>query len=775
MTKMPKRLRSDLPPDLLPNDGPERRGRPGRRRRAIRPLVSSGAMLPRLRSVPSALVSLALLFSLLGAAPASAARSGELTCERIPELLYAYLQKHIRFHYVNDALRERVVESYLRRLDPSKTLYLKAEADAISKRLKGVLLDLNDRDCSTLDDVKPDLVARYERMEEYVRKFVESEKYAIDPEISLISDPEKRSRPATAKERDALIERLVHFQMANYKMIDLDLAESKEKLIHRYELMTRRASELDQRDVYTGFLDSFARALDPHSNYLSPESFEDFGIGMNLSLEGIGVALSSRDGYSVVENIIPGGAADENGELLKEDKIVAVSQADEEWVDVVDKDLRDVVKLIRGPRGTLVRLRLLRRKGDDTQRIDVTLKRKRITLEEQAAKLRFETVERDGSEIKLAVIELPSFYGDRNPTKRQSSRDMRKLLKEAKEGGAQGLLLDLSRNGGGLLENAVEIAGLFIDEGGVVAVKDIYAKLQVLRDPDRGVVYDGPMVVLTSRVSASASEIVAGAMKDYRRALLVGDDHTFGKGTVQSMVALGEELGALKVTTAMFFRPGGVSTQNDGVEADIVIPSPFSVDEVGERNQPFAIESQRIAPFLDAGSVVTLEPNEDTTANENMSVVPMSTPWPSFDDQLLSQLSERSAKRVSSSEEFQQILEELEKNKARGGVIQVSELLEADEEPAELETSALEPDAIVPEQGEDGAAAASANDGSEPATAAASKAGEAGEAAENEEEDEKPSPQQREAIEILADFVSLSGRSVPALAEADGLKKPSGP
>ena len=353
--------------------------------------------------------------------------------------------------------------------------------------------------------------------------------------------------------------------MSNYLGAGEKLPEAKRLLAHRYELRTKRLRELPQWEIYSIFLDSFATALDPHSNYLSPEAVEDFRISMSLSLEGIGVALSERDGYSVVERIIPGGAADriEKG-LEPNDKIIAVAEDGGESVNIVDMPLREAVSLIRGKKGTKVHLTVLRQ-GDETQRFPLAIVRDKIDLAEQAASLRFETRERNGKPFKLAIIDLPSFYGDSDPGQRQCTDDVEKLLEQVKEAKADGLLLDLSRNGGGLLEHAVKISGFFIRKGEVVGVQNARGQLSVLSDRDERILYTGPMVVHVSRVSASASEILAGALKDYHRAVITGDDHTFGKGTVQTVTPLPPGLGALKITTARFFRPGGQSTQNDGV------------------------------------------------------------------------------------------------------------------------------------------------------------------------------------------------------------------
>ncbi|MCG8589947.1 MAG: S41 family peptidase [Proteobacteria bacterium] len=658
------------------------------------------------RSLPGFRWTLPLLALALLAPGAARADGYSLTCERLPELMRSFLQKHVRFHYLSDQLEERAIESYVRRIDPSQNLLLVSEAEALKTDLAIVFDQVREGDCSRLDVLQQDLVERYENMEKFVRETLASEGFAVDPEISLVLDPEKRGRPATTAERDEIYTKLIHFQMSNYLSSDLPLTEAKEKLTHRYELMTRRARELKRPDVYAGFLDAFASSLDPHSNYLSAEVLEDFQIQMALSLEGIGVALSSRDGYSIVEKVIPGGAADRQGLLLPNDKIIAVAQGDGEFVDIIDMNLRDVVRLIRGKRGTTVRLMVLRQ-ADTTDRFEAAIVRDTIDLEEQAARLSYETVEIDGQSVKLAILDLPSFYGDKDPTKRQSANDVKAMLQEAVEAGAQGLLLDLSRNGGGLLEHAVEIAGFFIPKGGVVAVKDTYARVQVLDDPDEKRIFDGPMVVLTSRVSASASEIVAGAIKDYRRAIVVGDDHTFGKGTVQTMLTLPPGLGALKVTTALFFRPGGASTQQSGVEADIILPSLLDTDEFGEAHQPYSLPARRIEAFADR----SLKRSEDTPS------------WLPVTPKLLATLRSRSEARVSSSEEFAKILKKRLEAEEKQGRVQLADILNESESPSEED--------------------------------------DAPESAAGDEAEEPKSPQLQEALRVLADYVAVANDWTP--------------
>jgi carboxyl-terminal processing protease len=691
----------------------------------------------------------ALLLAGLLAAPLPAGAQGfrgpELSCANSWDLIQSLLKRHISFRGLDNELRGRAIDAYIERIDPSKTLYLTDEIQLLRNRLAGVFFALQNAECELLDEIQMDLVTRYEGMQQRVTAFVSRDDYALDTDVRLILDPDKRGHPPDEAARDRLIERLVHFQMSNYLSSDMELAKAKEKLIHRYELMSKRARELEPRDTYGNFLNAFASALDPHSAYYPPEADEDFQIQMSLSLDGIGVALSSKDGYSVVERIIPGGATDKAGVLEPGDKIIAVAQEGEDPVDIVDMSLRDVVAMIRGERGTTVRLTVLR-KTETTERFDVAIVRDKVTIEDAAATLEFREMESGGKTRKLAVIDLPTFYGDSDPTKRQSQRDVKDLLRQASEAGADGVLLDLSRSGGGKLDSSVDIAGLFIRDGNVVAVKNVFSEVQYLADRDEEVVYDGPLVILTSRITASASEIVAGAMQDYGRAVIVGDDHTFGKGTVQSYVNQPGRLGALKVTTALFFRPGGVSTQHEGVSADVVLPSLFATDDLGERFAPYSLKGQSISAFLGA-------PTPRPSFFSSLRSTPANPTWQKVTDDLIAELQRRSAERVATSTDFQEIAEKLEKLRAEDDVIHLAELIREREE-AERET----PEADTGTEGAAPEDPASSKAESEPAAADASN--EAAEDATPSGEDEKaeadePTPQQEEALRVLADLVEL--------------------
>ncbi len=668
---------------------------------------------PWLRTAASLLVA----FATLGAAPAADAA---LTCTELPGFVRHFLRSHVRYHELSPEVRERAIENFVVSLDGSRTLLTEPEAQRLRVSLAGIFEDTKKGRCEKLTDAHKEIVRGHERAALFVRETVSAEGYEIDDNASIVLDPLERGYPADAAARDDLQRNLIHFQMSNYVSNDTPLEEAKEKLIARYGRRLRRALEVKPEETYATFLDAFASALDPHSNYLSAQVLEDFRIGMSLSLEGIGVALSEQDGYAVAERIIPGGAADKHGVLRPKDKLIAVAQDGNDFVDIVDMPLRDAVSLIRGKAGSTVGLTVLRQ-GDSTEKFNIEIVRDKIDLAEQAANLRFVEQEVDGEKLKLAVLELPSFYGDADPSKRQCTEDVAELLQQVNEAEADGLLLDLSRNGGGLLQHAVAISGFFIRKGEIVGIEDAQGHRQILPDRDDRVLYSGPMVVHTSRVSASASEILAGALKDYGRAVIVGDDHTFGKGTVQTVSQLPGDNGALKITTALFFRPGGMSTQHAGVEADVVLPSALASDDYGEKTQRYSLPPQKTSPFL----------------GDSANTTKVAEHWDPVHRDLIVLLSERSGSRVSSSEAFDEVREQIAEAEERNGVVVVAELMDRRKKEAIEAGEASEEE---PEESD----AAPAPEGDETT---------AGEASEDEEES---TPQLDEALAVLTDLVTLS-------------------
>lgn len=624
------------------------------------------------------LSSLPLLLVVVSLGPARA--DNLLNCGTVPLLVERLHGAHVEYDKPQAEVDRRVVELYLERIDPSKSLLLESEAKEVEAALAQAVKDARDGRCMVLDSLHQRRLSWHRAMEKYVRGAVKAPGFGLKKDVELIVDPDDRARPKTDAERNDLRDKLIQFQLANYLVTGTELAEAKKRLVHRYELITKRISELTPADIYSDFLDTMATALDPHTTYFSQDALEDFRISMALSLEGIGAVLTSRDGYTIINEIVKGGAADREGTLKAKDKIIAVAQGPKaEAVQTIDMALRDVVRMIRGKKGTKVTLTIMR-KAEKVETFNVTIVRDKIDLAESAADLRWEERTVDGRKLKLAILDLPSFYGGSSPGSRQCAEDVEKLLAKAKAEGADGLLLDLSKNGGGVLQHAVDITGFFLGSGAVVATEGPDSPREALEDRDPRVQWDGPLVVLLSRASASASEILAGAMKDYRRAVLVGDTQTFGKGTVQKIVSLPPGFGALKVTTSLFFRPGGQSTQNVGVPVDVVVPSAFNSPEVGESTRPYALPTRTIPAFLSR----TVNPGDA---------------WKPLSDDTLKRLAARSKERVAANAEIAETQKKIKEAEAKK-TVKIGELLaegdgsededKEDEDDKKLDAQALE-------------------------------------------------------------------------------------
>jgi carboxyl-terminal processing protease len=445
-----------------------------------------------------------------------------------------------------------------------------------------------------------------------------NQQFDFDNDDSIVTDAKLLSYPKTEKEATVRWRKLIKYNLLTFKSDDIEDKEAREKILRRYKSLQKRWHQSDSDELLERYLSAVTTSYDPHTTYMSPSTLENFRILMRLNLEGIGAALQiSEEGTTKITKIIPGGAADKHGKLQPEDSVISVGQGPSgEMVDVVDMKLNDVVQLIRGPKGSIVRLGVVPAAGGESKIYSIT--RAKIELEDSAA--RSEIIERgtkaDGTPIKLGVIDLPSFYmdmeaaraNDRNGSFRSTTRDVRQILGEFNENNVDVVVLDLRRNGGGSLTEAINLTGLFIDEGPVVQVKDSDGRIQTYNDLERGMVWDGPLVVLTSKFSASASEILAGAIQDYQRGLIVGDAATHGKGTVQSLLDLGHELGflvrikdppkmgALKITMQQFYRPNGDSTQKRGVIPDITLPSLSNHIGMGEADLDHAMDFDRVPP-----------------------------------------------------------------------------------------------------------------------------------------------------------------------------------
>jgi carboxyl-terminal processing protease len=640
------------------------------------------------------LLPLILLLILLSPVSSMAAN---LTCSRLPMLMERFLANHYAMKNLTGEISAHAVDQMIKGLDPSKTLLYESDVERLKPVLQGMFASIQSGDCVALQQVHDVLVERARENEAIVKKILGPD-YRLDETVELNINVNKRPYVKTTAERLGLLRKIVQFQIKNALLAGVDLAEAKKQQIHRYELQTMRVVERNPEKLITNLAEAFARALDPHTSYLSPENLADLRIHMQLSLEGIGALLSSDNGFTVIEELIPGGGAERSGLLKPKDKIIAVAQEGEKPVDVIDMDLRDIIKMIRGKKGTQVKLTILRQ-AEGTDRFDATITRDKIDIKEQEARITYEARTVDGRQYRFGVIDLPSFYGDEKENK-SCYEDVKSLLAEAMRKQVDGIVLDLSRNTGGLLREAVRLAGLFLDKGGVVATKDSRGQVTILANgsaasrmkasdkrkvitlpaEDPRAIYTGPLVVLTSRLSASASEIVAGALKDYRRAVIVGSDHTFGKGSVQELTSLPWGLGGMKVTTGLYFLPGGKSTQKMGVEADVQLPMWFILEDIGETELDYPLPVQAITPFL--------------AVPGNASPL-----WKPLEQPMFAELAARSRARVAKDAKFAEIIKNNKEAAGKKGVVRLTDLRKEMEKegggkkketPAELKKKAQE-------------------------------------------------------------------------------------
>lgn len=564
--------------------------------------------------------SVIALGTALASVMAFSSPAAALNCQEVRHLVGLVLKMHFMNTSFDDEMSRRTLDNFIKTWDPGKVYFLKTDVQQLEQKYGTKLDDLvMDANCSALEDVMKVYSKRfYERQAAIKAAIAAKHDFSIDEFMDI--DRKKMDFASTTEEVNERWRQRVKFQLLQLNVTLKDLVKSRDKLTKRYELAEKRHKELTSDDMYSFFLNAISLSLDPHSEYYSPEQLEDFRISTRLSLEGIGAVLRSDDGFTTIQSLVPGGAAAKTGKVKAEDKIIAVAQGNDSPVDVIDMDLREVVKMIRGTRGTEVRLTLVRDEGGKTSQTVVPIIREQVQLQDREAKSKVHSVqvaEGQGQTrtIKIGVIDLPSFYIDfegrqnRESGFKSSSRDMLNEITKLTKEGVDGVIVDLRSNGGGSLDESIDIAGLFFDKGPVVQIKDTRGKIYVQSDEDEKTHYAGPLVVMINRQSASASEIFAGAIQDYGRGLIVGDSHTFGKGTVQNLHDIDEKLGAIKVTISKFYRPSGSSTQLKGVESDIVLPSLMDQFEIGEKFYDYALPWEKIksSPYKHNASLVTPE------------------------------------------------------------------------------------------------------------------------------------------------------------------------
>lgn len=636
------------------------------------------SFLHRIPIVAAVVVSTALLTSPPACASSDNSREqfGQVaaTVSRILE------QGHFTRQKLNEEVSEQFFDNYLRLLDHNRLYLLQSDVDELRERYGRSLLDSVVRgDIEPAFTIHQRYAERVEARLDQLPALIEKP-FAFDSQREVEINRSKAEWPRNQEEADELWIKRIEGELLGEHLNTARLDPPQKVLTRRYDQIRRFLREQEDGDVVRTFLTALAQTYDPHSDYLSPSDMENFAIQMRLSLVGVGAVLRSDEGYARVVEVVPGGPADRDGRLRVNDRIAAVAQGDEEFEDTVDLKLDRVVQKIRGEKGTTVRLMVIPANATDvaqTEIIDIV--RDEVQLRDQEAKAELiEMPAGDGQPAsRIGWITLPSFYSSSvdprgSSTRKSTTEDVSILLNRLTQEGIDGLIIDLRRDGGGSLEEAINLTGLFIPEGPVVQVKDTNGRVDVKADSSGRTLYNGPMIVLMNRMSASASEIFAAALQDYGRALIVGDERSFGKGTVQQVIDVGRFLplfsragdnaGSLKLTVQKFYRVKGGSTQLRGVESDIVLPSPTDSAEIGEGALHNPMEYDEVDPRL-------------------------IKPWPLGPLAFLNELRQRSSSRVQAEPEFQFIVEDMERLSERISVNTLS--LNKEDRQAEVQAHEL--------------------------------------------------------------------------------------
>jgi len=517
------------------------------------------------------------------------------------------------YHYKNtpldDELSKAVLKRYIAALDPARSYFLRSDIDEFSRHAEQIDDYLRRSNLDPMFSFFARFRKRLKQRVDYALQLLDSEFDFNFPE-TIDFDREAAPWANNQIELEEIWRKRVKNDILSLRLGGKNAEDLSATLRERYSGLFRRTAQLNSEDIFEIFINAYTTAIDPHTAYFSPRTSENFKIRMSLSLEGIGAVLQSENEFTLVREIVTGGPADLSDKLHADDRIVGIGQTEQgPIVDVIGWRLDDVVALIRGPKHSVVRLEILPKgvgPGGPANTIAIT--RNTIKLEKQAAQGSILELSEISDNVKIGIIDVPMFYMDFEARSsgardyRSTTRDVRTLIEDLKLEDVSGLVLDLRGNGGGSLDEATELTGLFIDTGPIVQVRDARGRIQIERDIDKGAAYDGPIIVLVDRNSASASEIFAGAIQDYRRGIVVGEI-TFGKGTVQNLVDLNRfdqgmdgKLGQLKTTIAQFFRVQGGSTQHRGVQPDIILPTLTNLEDHGERSLDNALPWDSIEP-----------------------------------------------------------------------------------------------------------------------------------------------------------------------------------
>ncbi|MEQ8859378.1 MAG: carboxy terminal-processing peptidase [Pseudomonadales bacterium] len=540
---------------------------------------------------------------------ASTERAPDLTPLDVhPRTLLTIVEQLRHNHFLDkkldDGLSSEIFDNYLDMLDGARVYFTAADVTELEKYR------------SKLDDalVRGNLEPAFEIFNTYQQRLIERLQFllteidagldkmdfSLDEAVAI--DRESAPWPEDQAEMDDIWRKRLKAAALTMKLNGKPVEEIEELLSKRYKNRLKQAGQTKSEDAFQLYVNAFATSYDPHTQYFSPRTSQNFNINMSLQLEGIGAVLRNEDEYTSVVELVPAGPADKSGMLSPSDRIVSVGQGEDgPLIDVVGWRLDDVVELIRGPKDSTVRLEVIPHTAADAATRVVTITRDAVQLEEQAAHKKLLTLNEGGTEHRIGIIEVPTFYADfkaiqqGDPNYKSTTRDVHRLIDELKAENIEALVIDLRNNGGGSLQEADAMTGLFIKSGPTVQVKSANRRPSIYADNDDAVAWDGPMAVLVNRLSASASEIFAGAIQDYERGLIIGSQ-TFGKGTVQTLIPLNR--GQLKITAAKFYRVSGQSTQHQGIIPDIEFPEIYDAERIGESSLEDAMPWDMISPAV---------------------------------------------------------------------------------------------------------------------------------------------------------------------------------
>jgi len=546
------------------------------------------------------------------------------------ELIDALGSKHYLKQELNDSVSHELLDKYLESLDPSHSYFLSGDIRKLSVWQNKLDDTLKRGELAPAFDIFNQFREKaLARLEKNIALLQSDYQFDFSVDETLVIDPDNKTWLDTEEQLDEHWRKLVKDSYLRLLLNDKNPDEIRRNLIRRYSNQIKQLKSRDAEDVYQIYMNALTGIYDPHTSYLSPRQLENFNISMSLSLEGIGAVLQSEDGYTKVVRVVPGGPADKHGALAPEDQIVGVGQGESGDIeDIIGWRLDDVVELIRGKKGTTVRLEIipaLAESQDETKILAIV--RDKVKLEEQAAKSKILETDRNGTKYRIGVIDIPAFYLDfdayrnRDPDFKSTTRDVTLLVDQLKEADVDGIIIDLRNNGGGSLQEATTLTDLFINPGPVVQIRhtnQLISRQYRSRSP---AIYDGPVLVLINRLSASASEIFAGALQDYGRALVVGTQ-SYGKGTVQVLVPLSE--GQVKLTESKFYRVSGESTQHRGVVPDISLPTFYSLEDIGESSQEHALPWDTIhpVPFKSYDDPRTMVPELQARHDQRVAIDP---------------------------------------------------------------------------------------------------------------------------------------------------------